>query len=87
MGKVLAITTVVDQVCDGKLEAGAARSALAVAGHLPSVSTLRFTLLAAVGAASLGVIFGAVDAISLLLIAQRSARLYADGCRASAVIP
>ena len=26
MGKVLAVTTVVDQVCDGKLEAGAARS-------------------------------------------------------------
>ncbi|MBT1514067.1 threonine/serine exporter family protein [Bradyrhizobium sp. SRL28] len=73
MGKVLAVTTVVDQVCDGKLEAGAVRSALAAAGHLPSVSTLRFTLLAAVGAASLGVIFGAVDAISLLLIAASAA--------------
>src|SRR6266702_8388343 len=53
MGKVLAVATVVDQVCDGKLEADAARSALALAGHLPPVSTLRFTLLAAVGAASL----------------------------------
>src|SRR6266508_5281428 len=28
MGKVLAVTTVVDQVCDGKLEAGAARFSL-----------------------------------------------------------
>ncbi|HMC10607.1 MAG TPA: threonine/serine exporter family protein, partial [Pirellulaceae bacterium] len=35
MGKVLAVTTVVDQVCDGKLEAGAARSALALAGRVP----------------------------------------------------
>jgi uncharacterized membrane protein YjjP (DUF1212 family) len=73
MGKVLAVTTVVDQVCDGKLEAGAARSALALAGRLPPVSTLRFTLLAAVGAASLGVIFGVIDATSLLLIAASAA--------------
>src|SRR5882724_4213075 len=73
MGKVLAVTTVVDQVCNGKLEAVAARSALALAGRLPPVSTLRFTLLAAVGAASLGVIFGAVDATSLLLIAASAA--------------
>ena len=73
MGKVLAVTTVVDQVCDGKLEAGAARSALALAGRVPPASTLRFTLLAAVGAASLGVIFGVVDATSLLLIAASAA--------------
>jgi uncharacterized membrane protein YjjP (DUF1212 family) len=73
MGKVLAVTTVVDQVCDGKLEAGAARSALALAGRVPPVSTLRFTLLAAVGAVSLGVIFCAVDAMSLLLIAASAA--------------
>src|SRR6266536_764747 len=69
MGKVLAVTTVVDQVCDGKVEAGAARSAIALAGCSMPVSTLRFTLLAAVRAASLGVIFGAVDGMSLLLIA------------------
>src|SRR5882672_5068998 len=73
MGKVLVVTTVVDQVCDGKLEVGAARSAFALAGRLPPVSTLRFTLLAAVGAASLGVIFGAIDATSLLLIAASAA--------------
>src|SRR5882672_1951000 len=52
MGKVLAVTTVVEQVCDGKLEVGAAWPALAIAGRLPPASTLRFTLLAAVGAAS-----------------------------------
>src|ERR1700741_3545576 len=68
MGRVLAVTTVVDQVCDGKLEPGAARSALALAGRLPPVSTLRFTLFGAVGAASLGVIFGVADARSLLLM-------------------
>ncbi len=73
MGKVLAVTTVVDQVCDGKLEAGAARFALAIAGRLPPASTLRFTLFAAVGAASLGVIFGVIDATSLLLIAASAA--------------
>src|SRR5437899_7712693 len=73
MGKVLAVTTVVDQVCDGKVEAGAARSAIALAGCSMPVSTLRFTLLAAVGAASLGVIFGAVDGMSLLLIAASAA--------------
>ena len=50
MGKVHAITTVVDNVCNGTLRAEAARAALAVAGHLPSASTLRFTLFAAVGA-------------------------------------
>ena len=63
----------VDQVCDGKLEAAATRSALALAGRLPPASTLRFTLLAAVGAASLGVIFGVIDATSLLLIAASAA--------------
>jgi uncharacterized membrane protein YjjP (DUF1212 family) len=73
MGKVLAVTTVVDQVCDGKLEVDAARPALALAGRLSPVSTLRFTLLAAVGAASLGVVFGVVDATSLLLIAASAA--------------
>jgi uncharacterized membrane protein YjjP (DUF1212 family) len=73
MGRVLAVTTVVDQICYGTLEASAARSALALAGRLPPVSTLRFTLLAAIGAASLGVIFGVVDAASLLLIAVSAA--------------
>src|SRR5216684_346218 len=58
MGRVLAVTTVIDQVCHGTLSAKAAQSALESAGRLPPASTLRFTLFAAIGAASLGVIFG-----------------------------
>ena len=73
MGRVLAVTTVIDQICDGTLPAGAAQSALESAGRLPPASTPRFTLFAAVGAASLGVIFGALDAMSLLLIAMSAA--------------
>jgi uncharacterized membrane protein YjjP (DUF1212 family) len=69
MGRVLAVTTVIDQVCHGKLPAEAAQSALEAAGRLPPVSAPRFTLFAAIGAASLGVIFGTLDATSLLLIA------------------
>jgi uncharacterized membrane protein YjjP (DUF1212 family) len=73
MGRVLAVTTVVDQVCDGTLPTEAAQSALESAGRLPPVSTPRFTLFAAIGAASLGVIFGTLDATSLLLIAASAA--------------
>ena len=64
MGRVLAITTVIDQVCDGTLPAEAAQPAFESAGRLPPASTL----FAAIGAASLGVIFGTLDAMSLLLI-------------------
>src|SRR5713101_1102035 len=73
MGRVLAVTTVIDQVCHGKLSAEAAQSALESAGRLPPASTPRFTLFAAIGAASLGVIFGTLDATSLLLIAASAA--------------
>jgi uncharacterized membrane protein YjjP (DUF1212 family) len=73
MGRVLAVTTVIDQVCDGTLPAEAAPSALESAGRLPPASSLRFTCFAAIGAASLGVIFGAFDATSLLLIAASAA--------------
>jgi uncharacterized membrane protein YjjP (DUF1212 family) len=73
MGRVLAVTTVIDQVCDSTLSAEAAQSALESAGRLPPASTLRFTLFAAIGAASLGVIFGTLDTTSLLLIAASAA--------------
>jgi uncharacterized membrane protein YjjP (DUF1212 family) len=73
MGRVLAVTTVIEQVCDGTLPAEAAQPALESAGRLPPASTPRFTCFAAVGAASLGVIFGALDATSLLLIAASAA--------------
>ena len=73
MGRVLAVTTVIDQIRHGTLPAESAQSALESAGRLPPVSTLRFTLFAAIGATSLGIIFGAPDAISLLLIAATAA--------------
>jgi uncharacterized membrane protein YjjP (DUF1212 family) len=73
MGRVLAVTTAIDQICDGTLSAEAAQSALESAGRLPPASTPRFTLFAAIGAASLGVIFGALDTTSLLLIAASAA--------------
>ena len=69
MGKVLATMKVVDQVCDGTMPGSAARSALAAVERLPSASALRFVPFAAIGAASLCVIFGALDPISLLLAA------------------
>jgi len=69
MVKVLATTKIVDQVCDGAVPGAAARSALAAVERLRPASTLRFALFAAIGGASLGVIFGALDSASLLLIA------------------
>jgi uncharacterized membrane protein YjjP (DUF1212 family) len=65
MGRVLAVTSVIDQICHGKLPVAAAQSALESTGRLPPASTPRFTLFAAIGAASLGVIFGTLDATSL----------------------
>ncbi|HTZ20786.1 MAG TPA: threonine/serine exporter family protein, partial [Opitutaceae bacterium] len=56
MGKVLAVMTVVDQVCDGALPREDAGPALEAAGRLPPASTPRFALFAAIGAASLGVL-------------------------------
>src|SRR6201994_3405316 len=73
MGRVSAVSTVVDQICDGTLPIEAAQSALTSAGQLPSASTPRFTLFAALGAVSLGVIFGTLDVTSLLLIAASAA--------------
>jgi len=73
MGRVLAVTAVIDQVCDGTLSAGAAQSVLERASRLPPASTPRFTCFAAIGAASLGVIFGTLDATSLVLIAASAA--------------
>jgi uncharacterized membrane protein YjjP (DUF1212 family) len=73
MGRVHAVMKVLDQVSHGTLPAEAAQSALELAGRLPPASTPRFTLFAAVGAVSLGVIFGTLDATSLLLIAASAA--------------
>jgi uncharacterized membrane protein YjjP (DUF1212 family) len=73
MGRVHAVMKVLDQVSHGTLPAEAAQSALTSAGPLPPASTPRFTLFAAIGAASLGVIFGTLDTTSLLLIAASAA--------------
>ena len=73
MGRVMAVTAVIDQVCHGTLSAEAAPSALKSAGRLPPASMPRFTWFAAIGAASLGVIFGTLDTTSLLLIAASAA--------------
>jgi Putative threonine/serine exporter len=64
---------VINQVCHGTVSAEAAQLALESAGGLPPASTPRFTLFAAIGAASLGVIFGTLAATSLLLIAASAA--------------
>jgi uncharacterized membrane protein YjjP (DUF1212 family) len=69
MSKVAATNAVIDQLCDGHIDAEAARSALEAIARLPPVSLTRFALLAGVGAAALGVIFGATHPLTLLLIA------------------
>ena len=69
MGKVLAVQTIVHQVCDGAMSTTDARPALVAAERMPPVAVLRFALFAAIGAASLGVIYGVYDAASLALIA------------------
>jgi uncharacterized membrane protein YjjP (DUF1212 family) len=73
MNRVLAITKVVDRLCDGTIRAEEAQPGLLSAGNLPPVSTLHLTSFAVIGAVSLGVIFGALDARSLMLIAASAA--------------
>jgi uncharacterized membrane protein YjjP (DUF1212 family) len=69
MRKVTATTGVIDDVCDHHTDTAAARSALETIARFPPISLTRFALLAAAGAAALGVIFGAAHLLSLLLIA------------------
>jgi uncharacterized membrane protein YjjP (DUF1212 family) len=69
MSKVAATVSVIDKVCAGRMDAEAARSALEAVTRFPPVSVARFALLAAAGAAALGVIFGAAHLLSLVLIA------------------
>ncbi len=69
MNKVAATVNVIDKFCDGRIEAKAAQSALEAIAQYPPVSLVRFALLAAAGAAALGVIFGAIHPLSLGLIA------------------
>jgi uncharacterized membrane protein YjjP (DUF1212 family) len=69
MTKVSAANDLIDRLCDHRMSAAAALSALAAIGHLPPVSLARFVLLTAAGAAALGVIFGATHWFTLALIA------------------
>ena len=78
MGKVLAVETIMHQVCDGAMSTAAARPALVAAGRMPPVAILRFAVFAAIGAASLGVIFGVYDVASL--VADRPERRRRSPC-------
>lgn len=69
MGKVTAAMRVIDQLCDGLIAAAAVRPALEAIMRQPPVSLVRFAVMAAAGAASLGVIFGVAHVLSLVLIA------------------
>lgn len=69
MTKVSATNDLIDRICDHRIDAVAAQSALAAIRHLPPVSLARFVLLTAAGAAALGVIFGASHWLTLGLIA------------------
>jgi uncharacterized membrane protein YjjP (DUF1212 family) len=69
MSKVTATMAAIDKVCNGRMDAAAVQSALEAITRLPPISIARFALLAAAGAAALGVIFGAAHLLSLILIA------------------
>ena len=69
MNKVVATTDVIEQVCDGRMDAAAARSAFESIARFPPVSIARFASMAAAGAAALGVIFGVSHLLSLVVIA------------------
>jgi len=69
MNKVVATMKVIDQLCDARIDAAAARSSFDAITRYTPVGTARFALMAATGAAALGVIFGAIHWLSLVLIA------------------
>ena len=69
MAKVVATVGVIDLLCDGRIDASAARAALEAIQGRPPVALARFAPLAAAGAAALGVIFGATHIVSLVVIA------------------
>lgn len=68
MGKVAAVVAVIDRICEGRLLLEEAATELERIRQASSVSTLRFSLMAGVGAMALGVIFGALHLLSLALI-------------------
>jgi uncharacterized membrane protein YjjP (DUF1212 family) len=69
MGKVAATTAVIDRFCDRRIDRATMGPALQAIVTRNPISLGRFALLAAAGAAALGVIFGTAHLLSLLLIA------------------
>jgi len=69
MNKVAATTKVVDELCNGQIDVWMARSSFEAISRYPPVGLARCALLAAAGAAALGVIFGTAHWLSLGLIA------------------
>ena len=69
ISKVNATMTLIHQVGEGTMDLVAARSALQRISESPPVLLVRFALLAAAGAAALGVIFGVDHPTTLVLIA------------------
>lgn len=76
MGRVAAVLHLIDEVAAGRMDRAQARAALDAVARMPPVSVLRFAVLAAAGAAALGVIFGAVTLATLAVIA------FSAGCGA-----
>lgn len=68
MSKVSAVMAVVEQAGKEQRFIAAARAELESIARMPPVSATRFALLAAAGAAALGVIFGVTHVLSLILI-------------------
>jgi uncharacterized membrane protein YjjP (DUF1212 family) len=69
MGKVGAANALIDRVCNGEIALAAAQAQFAAIRQSPPVSLIRFAIMAAAGAAALGVIFGAGQWLTLSLIA------------------
>jgi uncharacterized membrane protein YjjP (DUF1212 family) len=69
MNKVVATMKVIEDMCDGRINAATARSSFEAIARYPPVGVARFALFAGAGAAALGVIFGTVHWHALLLIA------------------
>jgi len=68
MGKVASVVSVIDRMCVRQLPLEDATTELERIQQRSSVSTLRFSLMAGIGAMALGVIFGALHLLSLALI-------------------
>jgi uncharacterized membrane protein YjjB (DUF3815 family) len=73
MSKVAATIASIDELCSGRGDPKAARSALEKIAHFPPVSLARFALMAGAAAGALGVIFGARSPLALVLIAVSAA--------------